>query len=240
MPTPQPEYRTGTSPAKKKIGRKVRDLQGQRFGRLLVTSRAGIGPGGNITWYCVCDCGQVCTVIGSHVSSGHTMSCGCLKIERLILRATTHGQTKGRRPRGAYQSWAAMWTRCTNPKSKDWKDYGGRGILVCEEWKSFENFYSVMGDRPKGLTLDRTDVNGNYEPGNTRWATAEQQAQNHRIRQDNKTGCTCVYIREGRYRAEVTIDGKRTRLGYFPLSPEGLVDAADAVQKVKQRTAMIH
>ena len=192
-----------------------------------------------MVWQCTCDCGGVRAVVGSRLLDGSAMSCERCRIDRLVLRVTTHGQTKGRRPSGAYTSWGAMWSRCTNPRTQDWKDYGGRGIKVCEEWKRFENFYSAMGDRPVGLTLDRIDVNGNYEPGNTHWATDEEQAQNHRIRRDNKTGCTCVYARGDRYRAEVTISKKRIQLGYFPLTPEGLQAAAEAVKEAKRAAGIL-
>lgn len=217
----------------------VKNLQGRRFGKLSVVSQLGINRNGLMVWQCACDCGGTRAVVGSRLLDGRAASCERCRIDRLILRVTTHGQTKGYRPSGVYQSWSAMWMRCTNPKSKDWKDYGGRGIKVCEDWKNFENFYAVMGDRPDGLTLDRTDVNGNYEPGNTRWATAEQQAQNHRVRRDNKTGHSCVYTREGRYRAEVTVNHKRILLGYFPLSSEGLKAAVDAVAAAKMREAIL-
>ncbi len=97
------------------------------------------------------------------------------------MRATTHGQTAGGQTSREYRSWRDMIQRCTNPKNKRWQSYGGRGISVCSRWlESFEAFYADMGPRPEGKTLDRRNVNGNYEPDNCRWATDAEQAQNKR------------------------------------------------------------
>lgn len=91
---------------------------------------------------------------------------------------TTHGHTRPESP--TYRAWGAMKTRCTNPNQPKWKYYGGRGITVCHRWSRFENFLADMGEKPAGLTLDRIDVNGNYEPGNCRWATWHEQRVNQR------------------------------------------------------------
>jgi hypothetical protein len=92
------------------------------------------------------------------------------------IESTTHGRTNT----SAYWRWRAMIQRCTNPKNSQWTSYGGRGIAVCERWRTFENFYADMGDPPPGMSLDRIDVNGNYEPSNCRWATFSRQARNLR------------------------------------------------------------
>ena len=94
--------------------------------------------------------------------------------------AYSHGHTAGGKFSPTYQTWTTMWTRCTNPKRASWKDYGGRGITVCEEWKSFENFLADMGERPQGYTLDRRDNDSGYYPENCRWATADEQRGNTR------------------------------------------------------------
>jgi hypothetical protein len=236
MPTPQTEYRTKAAVAASAKAR-FNNLTGKRFGGLLAICRLSGTISGQTPWLCACDCDPTKAFItsSSRLLSGDTSSCGCLKKELLALRRTTHGHTKGHKFSAAYTCWANMVTRCTNPKDKRWKDYGGRGIKVCDEWRVFIGFYAAMGDPPEGLTLDRKNNDGNYEKDNCQWATDEQQARNKRMRVDNKTGCVGVTIANGtRYRASAKIDGRQKHLGYFPLSPEGLKAADEAVKKAKR------
>lgn len=102
-------------------------------------------------------------------------------------RRTKHGHTSARWASSTYYSWANMIQRCTNPKNHKYPNYGARGITVCERWLTFENFLADVGERPDGLTLDRKDNDGNYEPGNVRWATHKQQANNRRPRRKRNT-----------------------------------------------------
>lgn len=131
-------------------------------------------------WECRCDCGTLTTVSAVHLVTGHTKSCGCLSSEMTAARSRTHGATVDRSAiPGEYNVWAGIRERCFNLSDKN---YGGRGITMCDQWRaSFSAFLNDMGPRPSAEhSIDRINVDGNYEPGNCRWATAMQQAQNSR------------------------------------------------------------
>lgn len=158
------------------------DLVGQSFGRLMVLGRAGIASNRRATWRCRCVCGRETIVIGGDLRSGRTRSCGCLRKELRVRKiALKHGHKANNITTRTYNSWQGMLKRCTDPKSISYPRYGGRGIKVCERWlHSFENFLADMGERPDSTSLDRKDNDGNYEPGNCRWATFKEQANNKR------------------------------------------------------------
>jgi hypothetical protein len=159
------------------MGRRLA-LEGQRFGRLSVISLAGVKNGMSL-WLCHCDCGKESTVIGKHLRTGNTKSCGCLQAERRLR--LTHGHARRGSVSRTFSKWRGMIRRCTDPRCKNWKDYGGRGIGVCDRWlASFENFLSDMGEAPAGLTIERIDNSLGYEPGNCRWETVANQCRNRR------------------------------------------------------------
>lgn len=165
---------------------KFQDLTGQKFGRLTVVSlkhkqyRREDGCVVKTTWNCACDCGGTKPVTSSNLVTGHTRSCGCLSDESRGVAATKHGKSG----HTLFITWLGIKARCYNPKSTSYKTYGAVGVGMFEPWiKDFEAFYtyvvSELGDRPTPKhSLDRVDGELNYEPGNIRWATDEQQSNN--------------------------------------------------------------
>lgn len=163
----------------------VKDVKGMVFGRLTVLERAGTNKWNNATWKCQCDCGNISIVTGSSLRSGTSKSCGCLQRESAVAtgKQITHGLAKrGMDSSGVYKSWGHMKQRCLNENNQDYHNYGARGITVCEEWLDFSKFYewALANGYKKGLSIDRIDNDGNYEPGNCRWATWVQQQNNKR------------------------------------------------------------
>lgn len=154
------------------------DLTGQTIGYWTVIEQAGVNQRRSTLWRCRCKCGAEKVVVGIVLRDGRSQSCGCLKLERLVVRSTKHGHATGR-VSPTYQTWSDMNRRCSDPSRRDYAYYGKRGIKVCERWHTFENFLADMGERPPGLTIDRIDSTGDYEPGNCRWATRAEQV--HRI-----------------------------------------------------------
>lgn len=159
------------------------DLTGQIFGRLTPIKYVG-----KSRWSCVCECGKNTHVSTHDLRSGHSRSCGCLAKENLIKRSTKHGCAGpgAGKNKHIYMIYHNMLSRCLNKNNKKYKDYGGRNppITVCERWSNkengFINFYKDIGEIPEGLTLDRINNNGNYEPNNWRLATPQEQSRNKR------------------------------------------------------------
>ena len=159
----------------------VKNLVGKRFGRLQAVKYKGSDKKSHSLFECKCDCGNLATVLGVLLTNGGTKSCGCLRREiskHASDSTATHRMTKT----PEFVAWRNMKNRCYNSNSKDFNHYGGRGIKVCDEWlHDFCKFYEYVGPRPSSKhSLDRIKVNGNYEPGNVRWATQKQQIHNRR------------------------------------------------------------
>ena len=164
------------------------DLTGRRFNHLVVISRAPdrVTPSGSksVAWNCVCDCGKQVTVRSNELRRGTTKSCGCYR----SAMHTTHGKRHSR----LYNIWQNMVQRCTNDKNPAFRDYGQRGITVCEEWRnSFQVFesWAITAGYSDSLSIDRIDNDNGYKPSNCRWVTAKVQANNRRPRKRGENRC---------------------------------------------------
>lgn len=160
--------------------KRATDITGQRFNRLTVLGFSHHDAGKRGHWLCRCDCGAETRVQGWSLANGRTKSCGCIVPATSAAVNRTHGQSPVGNWSGAYRAWMGMMQRVRGDKDKHRRDYVERGIGVCEQWRSFENFYADMGDRPEGMTLGREDNDKGYSFDNCRWETPKQQARNTR------------------------------------------------------------
>lgn len=166
---------------KEKISeRSLKNLVGMTFGRLTVIERAGSDKHKNALWRCRCTCGNEIFVVSQKLLSGHTQSCNCLNREINSKRLTKHGKSSTK----IYRTWCGIKNRCFDSTCEHYDCYGGRGVTIYDEWLDFQNFYDYVSQlehfEEPGYSLDRIDNNGNYAPGNIRWANQKTQQRNKR------------------------------------------------------------
>ncbi len=199
-------------------------LVGKTFERLTVIRRAGSDPRGNALWECKCVCGGTKVAGSVRLIGGHVRSCGCLIADQCRAMVKAKDQRGEKNPRyrhgkfgtRIHKIWDGMIQRCYNPKSKDFKHWGERGIVTCPEWRDFINFYRDMGDAPEGKSLGRIDNNAGYSKNNCRWETQIQQHRNKRnntmITLRGKTQCLSAWLEELKLSA-ATYGGRIRNLG---------------------------
>ncbi len=177
----------------------VVDMVGQTYGRLLILREdSARDTNGGIKWLCACDCGATKAISGLQLRRGDTISCGCANSER--MRFSPPQRTHGMSGTKTHKVWIAMRRRCNEENHQDYPYYGGRGIQVCDRWMRFENFFEDMGRCPRGSTIERKDVDGDYEPSNCEWATRTSQMnntrRNHRLTYEGRTMTMAEWSRE--------------------------------------------
>lgn len=206
---------------------KALDLTGQRFGRLVVLTRAENNRYGKRCWLCRCDCGAEKVVREYYLTHDKTLSCGCVQREGAAKRATRHGRSRSR----IYKIWCGIVQRCENPNNSGYANYGGRGVEICQEWRKSPNAFcewALANGYGDNLSIDRIDVNGNYCPENCRWADKTTQNRNQRQRKDH-ADYSGVRKQNNKYTARIGINGKSVYLGVYDTAEE----ASEAYQQAK-------
>lgn len=197
------------------MGKPLNDLQGVQFGSLTVL-KLGRSKGNGAWWICQCKCGKHKEIRASDMVQGKVNSCGCEHKERIAKANITHGKTNTK----TYSMWLAMRNRCNRVN----QDYSARGITYDKRWDSFETFYLDMGEAPEGMSLDRIDVNGNYEKSNCRWATREQQANNTRANVFIEYNGKCQTLAQWAKELNMNYDKLRSRVVRYKWSLDRAFD----------------
>lgn len=211
-------------------------LEGERYGKLVVMEEAEpiYSKTGKMIrrWKCKCDCGNTTIVRHGDLRNGSTASCGCYNYEKESV-VKTHGYSHTKLGR----VFDGMKQRCNNPNNKNYEKYGGRGIRICTEWLNDPKIFfdwAIKNGYKEGLSIDRINVNGNYEPDNCRWTDSETQCLNQRIRKDNKTGYKGIYYSKGVYRVQIRRNKKRYYFGSYKTLPEAVKALEEAKAMVKE------
>ena len=219
------------------MGKEYADLLGKRFGRLLVIKHLEVNERKDRwkTWVCKCDCGNIKEFATNALTSGEVISCGCYNKEKTSKMVkeifTTHGCSRSR----IYNIWCSMKARCFRKNAKNYALYGGRGITVCDEWKnSFQTFYdwAMANGYSDVLTLDRKDVNGNYEPNNCKWATYTEQANNRRNTKKIEINGVFMTVREISEEYGIKYNTVSTRYQKYR---KGLCSVEDIIKPIEKR-----
>jgi len=187
------------------------NLEGQEFGCWTVLSEAGRRHG-HVMWLCQCQCGTKRIVEGVSLRKGGTKSCGCMHEDLMAHLKGTHRLSNT----STHEVWKSMRQRCNNKRNKDYKYYGGRGIVCCDRWKRFEKFYADMGEKPEGLTLERIDNNKGYSPSNCKWVNMKEQNRNSRNNRVIKYGGETKCVSEWAEVLKIKVTVLRYRLKKYP------------------------
>ena len=220
---------------------KIKDLTGKQFGRLTAIARfPPHGKNSSYMWACNCECGGTAIVRGTDLTNGHTMSCGCYR--KMV-------KTMPKQEMRLHRIWSNMKQRCSNPNSKSFKYYGGRGIKVCDEWKTFDTFYywALANGYRDDLTIERKNNDGNYEPSNCEWITSAKQHQNtSRTVRYMKYGkvfslselCRLYGVNRGtvgaRLKRGMTIDDALKKQGRYKMNSK-LLELSDKLKELKDK-----
>jgi len=222
------------------MGKKL-NLIGKKFGRLLVVRKKGITRFREILWKCQCDCGNTSVVLARSLVSGNTRSCGCLLSEATAKRTFKHGMTKTR----LYRIWGQMNYRCSNPNDHQYKNYGGKGVIVCDEWKkdflAFKDWADSNGYNDI-LTIDRIDSSRSYEPKNCRWLSNKENSRLAMIQKPpiGKYKGVSMHKPTNKWRAYITVNHKQIHLGLYKNRKEAAKAYNEAAKTYHGETAYLN